>query len=313
MLINGKELLVNELYPFGPIFKEFRVARNLSLKEAAGEIVSPQLLSQFENGKKNISMEKFTRLLISIGVSFTDFAIRFSRDADGIDQVMNTYYAIESSDITRKNLVSTFRKELEPFLHDNKPLKDNLLDNLIPVMIYGVSKMSTKLSDDFKKKISDIPFRYRNTLEKDLLTTSIRKRPLSDLLQDAEDILDFAKTTTADQDFYYITVHLTSLLGTLSNWGFLKKADDFFKEFDEILQKKGGLIPLQVVIYYYTQKTHHLLRKNDLEGIQLGRLVLDLFDNPLILNISQDLREGKQLFIKTFEENNKTGVPLIEE
>lgn len=304
---------MNELYPFGPVFKEFRVTRNLSLKEAAGDIVSPQLLSQFENGKKNISMEKFNRLLISIGVSFTDFAIRFSRDADGVDQVMNTYYAIESSDITRKNLISTLRKELEPFLHDNKPLKDNLLDNLIPIMLYSKVKMSSELSDDFQKKISNIPFPYRNTLEKDLLTSSIRIRPLSELLQDAEDILDFAKTTTADQDFYYITIHLTTLIGSLSNLGFLKKADDFFKEFDEILQKKGGLIPLQTVIYYYIQKTHHLLRKNDLEGIRLGRLVLELLDNPLILNISQELREGKHLFISTFEENNNTGIPLIEE
>ncbi|MBJ6746614.1 helix-turn-helix transcriptional regulator [Streptococcus sp. 121] len=304
---------MNELYPFGPIFKEFRVARNLSLKEAAGEIVSPQLLSQFENGKKNISMEKFTRLLISIGVSFTDFAIRFSRDADGIDQVMNIFYNIETSGVTRKNLLPTFRKELDPFLHDNKPLKDNLLDNLIPIMLYGKSQMSSELSDDFKKKISHISFPYRNTLEKDLLTTSLRKRPLSELLQDAEDILDFAKTTTADQDFYYITIHLTTLIGTLSNLGFLKKVDDFIKEFDEILKKKGGLIPLQIVIYYYIQKTHHLLRKNDLEGIRLGRLVLDLLDNPLVLNVSSDLQESKHLFIKTFEENNNTGIPLIEE
>ena len=83
---------MGELYPYGPTFKKFREARNISLKEAAGDIISPQLLSQFENGKKNVSLEKFSRLLISIGVSFTDFARAF--EGDGIDIVMKTYHQL---------------------------------------------------------------------------------------------------------------------------------------------------------------------------------------------------------------------------
>ncbi|MBJ6745006.1 helix-turn-helix transcriptional regulator [Streptococcus sp. 121] len=46
----------------------------MSLKEAAGDIISPQLLSQFELGKKNVSLSNFDQLLASVGISLLEFA-----------------------------------------------------------------------------------------------------------------------------------------------------------------------------------------------------------------------------------------------
>ena len=53
--------------PFGPTFRKIREARGLSLKEVAADIVSPQFLSQFERSQKGVTIETFSRLLLSMG------------------------------------------------------------------------------------------------------------------------------------------------------------------------------------------------------------------------------------------------------
>lgn len=59
---------------YGQAFRKIRKERKVSLKEAAADIISPQLLSQFELGKKNVSLTNFDQLLESIGVSLLEFA-----------------------------------------------------------------------------------------------------------------------------------------------------------------------------------------------------------------------------------------------
>lgn len=59
---------------YGQAFRKIRKEQKVSLKEAAADIISPQLLSQFELGKKNVSLTNFDQLLESIGVSLLEFA-----------------------------------------------------------------------------------------------------------------------------------------------------------------------------------------------------------------------------------------------
>lgn len=59
---------------YGKAFRKIRKERKISLKEAAGDIISPQLLSQFELGKKNVSLSNFDQLLASVGISLLEFA-----------------------------------------------------------------------------------------------------------------------------------------------------------------------------------------------------------------------------------------------
>ncbi len=59
---------------YGKAFRKIRKERKISLKEAAGDIISPQLLSQFELGKKNVSLSNFDQLLVSVGISLLEFA-----------------------------------------------------------------------------------------------------------------------------------------------------------------------------------------------------------------------------------------------
>ena len=58
---------------YGQAFRQLRLDRGYSLKEAAGNIISPQMLGVFEHGKSGISLNNFGRLLIRIGATWNDF------------------------------------------------------------------------------------------------------------------------------------------------------------------------------------------------------------------------------------------------
>ena len=58
---------------YGKAFRQLRLDRGYSLKEAAGNIISPQMLGVFEHGKSSISLNNFGRLLIRIGATWNDF------------------------------------------------------------------------------------------------------------------------------------------------------------------------------------------------------------------------------------------------
>ena len=45
---------------YGQAFRQLRLDRGYSLKEAAGNIISPQMLGVFEHGKSGISLNLIT-------------------------------------------------------------------------------------------------------------------------------------------------------------------------------------------------------------------------------------------------------------
>lgn len=60
-------------HQFGPHFKSWRLRRGYSLKEAAGDVMSVSMLSQFESGKKTITLNKFSDLLMNLGLDIASF------------------------------------------------------------------------------------------------------------------------------------------------------------------------------------------------------------------------------------------------
>lgn len=76
---------------YGKAFRKIRKERKISLKEAAGDIISPQLLSQFELGKKNVSLSNFDQLLVSVGISLLEFARVLELENQNSSEYENMY------------------------------------------------------------------------------------------------------------------------------------------------------------------------------------------------------------------------------
>lgn len=59
---------------YGKIFKIIRESKNMSLKEVAGDFVTPAQLSRFENGKSNLSVDTFFHCLKNMDVLQGEFS-----------------------------------------------------------------------------------------------------------------------------------------------------------------------------------------------------------------------------------------------
>ncbi|MFK8242607.1 MULTISPECIES: Rgg/GadR/MutR family transcriptional regulator [unclassified Facklamia] len=68
---------------FGKVFKIIRESKNMSLKEVAGEYVTPAQLSRFENGKSNLTVDTFFYCLGNMDVLQGEFSTFY-----------NNYYGI---------------------------------------------------------------------------------------------------------------------------------------------------------------------------------------------------------------------------
>ena len=57
----------------GKVFREFRMSKNYSLKEAAGEACSTSQLSRFELGESDLAVSRFFEILDNIHVTIENF------------------------------------------------------------------------------------------------------------------------------------------------------------------------------------------------------------------------------------------------
>ena len=70
---------------YGKVFKMIRESKNMSLKEVAGDFVTPAQLSRFENGKSNLSVDTFFHCLENMDVlqgEFSTFYHSYYQDED---------------------------------------------------------------------------------------------------------------------------------------------------------------------------------------------------------------------------------------
>ena len=63
---------------YGKVFKMIRESKNMSLKEVAGDFVTPAQLSRFENGKSNLSVDTFYYCLRRMDVLQGEFSTFYS-------------------------------------------------------------------------------------------------------------------------------------------------------------------------------------------------------------------------------------------
>lgn len=106
----------------GKVFREFRISKNYSLKEAAGEACSTSQLSRFELGESDLATSRFFEILDNIHVTlenFMDKARNFQHHehVSLMAQIIPLYY---SNDIAGFQKLQ--REQLEKAKSSNNPL-----------------------------------------------------------------------------------------------------------------------------------------------------------------------------------------------
>lgn len=67
------------MFIYGPIFREFRLNRQFSLKQVASNELSVSQLSRFERGESDLSLTKFLGALEAIDLSISEFMDRVNK------------------------------------------------------------------------------------------------------------------------------------------------------------------------------------------------------------------------------------------
>ncbi|WP_261006136.1 helix-turn-helix domain-containing protein, partial [Streptococcus agalactiae] len=67
------------MFKYVPIFREFRLNRQFSLKQVASNELSVSQLSRFERGESDLSLTKFLGALEAIDLSISEFMDRVNK------------------------------------------------------------------------------------------------------------------------------------------------------------------------------------------------------------------------------------------
>lgn len=120
---------------FGKVFKIIRESKNMSLKEVAGECVTPAQLSRFENGKSNLTVDTFFRCLNNMDVLQGEFFTLYSMyyQVEDIRLSQELYKALDSGNISYlRNKIMEYE---EKYVTTNRK-SDRLLISVFHVFIY---------------------------------------------------------------------------------------------------------------------------------------------------------------------------------
>lgn len=261
---------MEELHPFGPHFKTWRERRRLSLKEAAGDIITPQALSQFENGNKFVSLANLSRLLLAIGVDWLDFLY----DYQGARMASYTYlvsdYILNNTPVPADKL-----QDIKAIYQDNPQnleILDIILDHYRSDSLIIISEKKSHLNQE--QLVNQVLKKTaHNPLETEFVLRILHKDQLTEeqlfLLLDIA-LKDLQKTIQTDNGASYSYLAssvrlLTALARNLSRREHYQKVEKLIETTLKELEKSkhAGLVqtyPL-LILELDMQKTFNLIRQ----------------------------------------------------
>lgn len=235
----------------GPVFREFRLSGNYSLKEAAGEVCSTSQLSRFELGESDMTLSKFIALLDNIHVTlenFMDKARNFHQHdhVAMMSQIVPLYY---SKDI--EGFQELQAEQLEKAKESSQPLYYELNWILLQGLIcQRDSRFSISQAD--LAKVSDYLFQIEEwTMYELILIGNLYS------FYDVDYVYRLGREVIERKDYYrHINRHrrlvlilaLNFYLHCLENRNF-DKADYFRKAVDRILGQDIKLYERTIFLY----------------------------------------------------------------
>ncbi|MET3634052.1 Rgg/GadR/MutR family transcriptional regulator [Streptococcus porcorum] len=144
---------------YGKIFKMIRESKNMSLKEVAGDFVTPAQLSRFENGKSNLSVDTFFHCLKNMDVlqgEFSTFYHSYFQDED-VRLSREFRQAIESRN------VSYFQKMIKEY--EMRYLENNKKSDRVFIAVLYVMRNRCNLEESIPKEERQIISDYLMSID----------------------------------------------------------------------------------------------------------------------------------------------------
>ena len=301
-----------EFKHYGEIVYKIRQDRNMSLKEAAGDTITPNNLSRFEKGLATVKVDTFFEILKKFNLDADDY-VEILQIKDKEEQRKRQFiYVLNKSDRTKakqilgkksdwenildyytlKLSIIEYKKQIDEMSPDEVEVINYLVDYIFSIdTIYIRDFIIIELLFEFDIQFFELKF--LEYLEKLIVKGLEETKYRGD---------NFARR--------YAQTGL-SLVRTYSRYGYYDKAEKLIYKFSIIISQEFtydfSLFPLFRLKIY---EVYNLLRQDDPKAIELANSLLHYIDAQNYLFPLAWLLEAKDRFVQDVQRLNKTGIPF---
>ena len=299
---------------YGEIIQKIRQDRNMTLKEAAGDVITPNNLSRFEKGLSSIKVDTFFEILSRFNLDPEDFTELFPIQDDGAQRIKQIANALNKRDLMKARQILGKKSEWENILeyYTVKLAILNLekgfkIDKLTPDQVEALNYLINYIFS-----INTLYIRDFAVIEI-ILLFKVKCFEL-EFLEYLEKII-----MKGLEDSKYITEHLSRryaatgihLIKTYSRYGYYDKAEKLIYKLNIIITQEFAcefaIFPLFLLKMY---EVYNLLRQDNPKAIERANTVIHYMDAQNDLFPLAYLFETKNMFIQDVQRLNKTGIPF---
>ena len=298
----------------GKVFKELRLERGVKLKDAAGEVISAQILRRFEADETSVSLVVFEKLLGSLGIGYIEYLTEL------LPRLESDYKEL-TIDVLKFARVGNYSGMMTHLVRKLKDDKITLSERLfIAVMITGYSgilpekfKENNKILLEYFQGIEMLSLNEKAALNGIITTSSTKEIPL-----------EFVRRTIADSLGYNPDVEGINIISTIitfrvlhSSIGFLLRSGNC-NEAEEVCKKVIEILDLiditlshikpTFAVHTYILLAQIKLAQNKVEGVELANKCIRQIDASIDLYNSTKEINNRKDYVERFYELNKTGV-----
>lgn len=301
-----------EFKHYGEIIHKIRQDRNMTLKEAAGDAITPNNLSRFEKGLASVKVDTFFEILSRFNLDGEDYIEVFQIQDDNSQRAKQIINALMKNDRIKARQIlgkkSDWGNIIEYYI-----LKLDILnqshetDELTPDQVEAINYLV-----DYIFKIDTLYIRDFVIIEILLVykTQCFELKFLEYLEKIIVKGLEETKYVTYNFPYRYAITGM-NLARTYSRYGYYDKAEKLIYKLklniSEKLPHEYSIFPLFHLNIY---EVYNLLRQNNPKAIELANSVLHYIDAQNNLFPLAQMFETKNIFIKNVQRLNKTGIPF---
>ena len=300
-----------EFKHYGEIIQKIRQDRNMTLKEAAGDVITPNNLSRFEKGLSSIKVDTFFEILNRFNLDEIDYAEVLHIQNDGFQRVKQILNALSKNDRTKAiqilgkksdwgNIIEYYTLKLGILNQENE------MDKLTPDQVEAINYLINYIFSLDTLYIRDF------TIIEILLQFNIQSFELK-FLEYLEKLILKGLEDSNNDEYFYRRYAMTGLflIRTYSRYGYYDKAEKLIYKLNIIITQEFAyefaIFPLFLLKMY---EVYNLLRQDNPKAIERANTVIHYMDAPNDLFPLAYLFETKNMFIKDVQRLNKTGIPF---
>ena len=302
-----------EFKHYGEIIYKIRQDRNMTLKEAAGDVITPNNLSRFEKGLATVKVDTFFEILSNFNLDGDDFnEVLHIQDenAQRAKQIINALIKndrIKARQILGKksdwgNIIDYYTLKLAILQTQGKKIDELAPDEVeaIHYLVDYIFSIDTLYIRDFTvieillgHKVQCFELKFLEYLEKIIVKG-----------------LEETKYVTYNFPHKYAATGM-HLARTYSRYGYYDKAEKLIYKLKlNISEKLSHDYAIYLLFYLNVFEVYNLLRQNNPKAIELANTVLHYIDAQNNLFPLAKMIEEKNTFVKDVQRLNKTGIPF---